>query len=121
MLSRPMLDALRAMAAAHDVTLFMLLHASFALLVGRYSGASDVVLGTTQANRGAPDVEGVVGLFMNPVALRVDLGGAPTFSELLARARGMRWRRSIIRRRRSISCSTRSPSNAPWRMPRWCR
>ena len=88
MLSRPMLDALRAMAAAHDVTLFMLLHASFALLVGRYSGASDVVLGTTQANRGAPDVEGVVGLFMNPVALRVDLGGAPTFSELLARARG---------------------------------
>jgi amino acid adenylation domain-containing protein len=79
-------EALRAAARRHEVTLFTLLHATFSLLVGRYSGASDVVVGTTLANRAAAGVEGVVGLFMNPVALRTDLSGLPSFAELMRRA-----------------------------------
>jgi amino acid adenylation domain-containing protein len=80
-------EALRQAARDHDVTLFVVLHASFSLLVGRYSGSTDVIVGTTFANRAAPGAEALVGLFMNPLALRTDLSGAPSFAQLLQRAR----------------------------------
>lgn len=77
---------LRECCAAHDVTLFMGLLASVAALLSRYSGQGDVVVGTAVANR-RPETESLIGLFVNTLALRVDLAGDPTVRELLARVR----------------------------------
>ncbi|HEX8246148.1 MAG TPA: condensation domain-containing protein, partial [Longimicrobium sp.] len=81
------LEALRALAARHDSTLFMVLLAGFTALLHRYSGETDVVVGTPIALRERPEFEGVIGLFVNTLALRVDLGGRPTVAELLRRVR----------------------------------
>src|SRR5205807_3706128 len=68
-------------------TLFMTLLASFQALLARYTGQEDIVVGTTVANRTRAETEGLVGFFLNTLALRGDLSGDPTFRELLARAR----------------------------------
>ncbi len=78
---------LREVAAAHGVTVFMLLTAAFSVLVGRLSGTTDVVVGTPVSHRPDPALEPLVGLFLNTVALRVDLGDNPTGAELLGRVR----------------------------------
>jgi amino acid adenylation domain-containing protein/thioester reductase-like protein len=71
---------------ANGATTFAGLLAAFGLLLGRYSGSTDVVIGSPTTRRPA-QLDGVVGLFVTPTALRVDLSGAPTVPELLARAR----------------------------------
>jgi len=76
-----------ALARAHDATPFMVYLAVFQLLLGRYAGQDDVLVGTAVANRATEDVEGVVGFFVNTLVLRGDLTGDPTFGELLARTR----------------------------------
>ncbi|HEY2737716.1 MAG TPA: condensation domain-containing protein, partial [Thermoanaerobaculia bacterium] len=68
-------------------TLFMTLFAAFAALLGRYTGRTDVVLGSPAANRHRPGTEGIIGFFVDNLVLRLDLGGDPTFRELLHRAR----------------------------------
>ncbi|WP_343064783.1 amino acid adenylation domain-containing protein [Marilutibacter spongiae] len=78
---------LNALAATHDASLFMVLHAAFALLVSRWSGESDVVIGTPIAGRAHPDLEGLVGFFINTLALRVEVDGASSFEDLLVQAR----------------------------------
>ncbi|HEX2207305.1 MAG TPA: amino acid adenylation domain-containing protein [Longimicrobium sp.] len=77
----------RAVAAAEQVTPFMATLAAFTALLGRYSGASDVVVGSPVAGRHRPESEPVVGLFVNTLALRTDLSGNPTFRELVRRVR----------------------------------
>jgi amino acid adenylation domain-containing protein len=77
--------ALRALARRGAATLFMALLAGFQALLGRLSGAVDVVVGTAVDQR-TPEVEGLIGLFVNLLALRGDLSGDPAFAELLARA-----------------------------------
>ncbi len=79
--------ALQALAQREGCTLFMVLLAAWQALLGRYSGQQDVVVGTTIANRTHRETEGLIGLFMNVLALRGDLSGDPTFRELLARVR----------------------------------
>ncbi|HEX4457689.1 MAG TPA: amino acid adenylation domain-containing protein, partial [Polyangia bacterium] len=69
------------------VTPFMTLLASFALVVGRYAGQRDVIVGAPVANRDRPELEGLIGFFVNTLALRVDLAGRPTFRELVQRVR----------------------------------
>ncbi|MFL5540204.1 MAG: non-ribosomal peptide synthetase, partial [Longimicrobiaceae bacterium] len=76
-----------ALARAHDATPFMVYLAVFQLLLGRYAGQSDLLVGTAVANRATEDVEGIVGFFVNTLVLRGDLSGDPTFGELLARTR----------------------------------
>ncbi|HEU0052730.1 MAG TPA: amino acid adenylation domain-containing protein, partial [Longimicrobium sp.] len=61
--------------------------AAFQCLLARYSGQSDVVVGTPVANRGRGETEGLVGFFVNMLALRTDLSGDPTFRETLRRVR----------------------------------
>jgi aspartate racemase len=65
----------------------MTVFAAFAALLGRYTGRADVVLGSPAANRHRPGTEGLFGFFVDNLVLRLDLGGDPTFRELLCRAR----------------------------------
>ncbi|HEX2080603.1 MAG TPA: non-ribosomal peptide synthase/polyketide synthase [Longimicrobium sp.] len=78
---------LKALSRRHGTTLFMTLLAGWATVLGRLSGQDDVVIGTPTANRGRREIEGLIGFFVNTLALRVDLSGAPTVAELLARVK----------------------------------
>jgi amino acid adenylation domain-containing protein len=79
--------ALEASGWQRGVTPFMTLFSAFAVLLSRYSGQSDLVIGIPIANRGRSEVEDLIGLFANTLALRADLGGDPLFPELTARVR----------------------------------
>ncbi|MBY6410481.1 amino acid adenylation domain-containing protein [Rhodococcus sp. BP-252] len=78
---------LAAFARDRGASLFMVVHAALAVLLGRLSGSSDVVVGTPVAGRGAAELDELVGMFVNTLALRteIDLGG--TFSGLVDEAR----------------------------------
>src|SRR5580700_359223 len=78
---------LRQAGGDQDATLFMTLLAGLSALLGRYTGQDDLAVGTFIANRPRAELEGLIGFFVNTLALRVDVGGDPTFAELLARAR----------------------------------
>ncbi|TDC85040.1 amino acid adenylation domain-containing protein [Micromonospora sp. KC606] len=78
---------MRQACAAARVTPFVGYLAGFNVLVSRYAGTDDVVVGTPVATRGLDDLEDVVGILVNTVPLRTDLSGAPTFTDLLARVR----------------------------------
>jgi amino acid adenylation domain-containing protein len=70
-----------------DVTLFMLLLSTFQVLLMRYTGQTDISVGTPIANRTRAELEGLIGFFINTLVLRTDLGGNPTFDLLLQRVR----------------------------------
>jgi amino acid adenylation domain-containing protein len=78
---------LKALSRRHGTTLYMTLLAGWAAVLGRLSGQDDVVIGTPTAGRGRPEVEGLIGFFVNTLALRVDLSGAPTVARLLERVK----------------------------------
>ncbi|WP_447008175.1 amino acid adenylation domain-containing protein [Saccharothrix isguenensis] len=78
---------LEELARAHGVTLFMVLLAGFAARLGRLAGQEDVVVGAPVAGRSHTDLEGLIGFFVNTLALRTHVGGDPTFTELLGRVR----------------------------------
>jgi amino acid adenylation domain-containing protein len=80
-------EGLRTAARRSDSTLFVSLLAVFATLLSRYSGQDDVVIGTPFAGRNRTELESMVGYFINPLALRIDLSGDPTFNELMERGR----------------------------------
>ncbi|MBV9110803.1 MAG: non-ribosomal peptide synthetase, partial [Gemmatimonadetes bacterium] len=71
------LERLREIARAEGTTLFVVVLAAFKVLLNRYSGAEDLVVGTPVAGRARREVEDVVGLFMNTMVLRTDLAGDP--------------------------------------------
>src|SRR5207253_11490142 len=78
---------LHELSRRHEATLFMTLLAGWQALLWRYSGQDDVVVGTPIANRTRQETEGLIGFFVNTLALRTDLSGDPTFAELLGRVR----------------------------------
>jgi amino acid adenylation domain-containing protein/non-ribosomal peptide synthase protein (TIGR01720 family) len=81
---------LLALAERHRVSMFMLMHAALAVLLDKHrpgSDTEDVVIGAPISERHDDALESVLGFFLNTLALRVDLGGNPTFAELLARAK----------------------------------
>jgi non-ribosomal peptide synthetase component F len=78
---------LRELSRDNGVTMFMTLLGAFAVLLSRYSGQEDVVVGTATANRGRREVEGLIGFFVNMLALRIDVSGDPSFGQLLGRVR----------------------------------
>ena len=80
-------DALRDFSAARGATRFMTLLAAFDVLLARYSGQEDLVVATPVATRDRTELEDLVGLLVNTVALRADLTGNPTFAELLEQVR----------------------------------
>src|SRR4029077_3713013 len=69
------------------VTLFMLLLAAVQTLLARWSGQTDLVVGTPIAHLTRAEVEGVIGCFVNTLALRTDLAGDPSFRALLGQVR----------------------------------
>ncbi|WP_405187009.1 amino acid adenylation domain-containing protein [Streptomyces anulatus] len=77
-----------ALARATRATRFVVLYAAYAATLGTTAGQDDVVVATLVSGRPGPEFAGVVGMFVNPVPLRVGIGGDPTFRELVARARG---------------------------------
>ncbi len=79
--------ALRSLAGERGATLAMALLAVFKVLLHRASGRCDVAVGSPIANRNRSEVEGLIGLFANTLVLRTDLGGDPSFVELLRRER----------------------------------
>ncbi len=78
---------LRELSRQEGVTLFMTLLSSFLVLLWRYSGQDDLVIGTPIANRNRLELEGLIGFFANTLILRTSLVGDPTFRELLVRVR----------------------------------
>ncbi len=79
--------ALGARSRKQHATLFMTLAAAFQVLLGRQSGQEDLVIGAPRAGRSRSGLAGTVGYFVNPVVLRGDLSGDPTFAELLGRTK----------------------------------
>jgi len=86
---RALADNLKLLSRREGATLFMTLLAAFAVLLHRYSSAEDVVMGTVSSGRKRTELEGLLGYFLNPVVLRNDLSGDPTFRELLHRTRNL--------------------------------
>ncbi|WP_144122868.1 non-ribosomal peptide synthetase [Catellatospora sichuanensis] len=80
-------DGLRRLAGREDATLFMVLLAAFHTLLYRWSGQTDVSIGMIADGRAHPDVAANIGHFVNPVVLRADLAGQPTFAGLLGQLR----------------------------------
>jgi len=88
-LSKDLADALKMLSRREGATLFMTLLTGFAVLLHRYSALEDVAIGTVSLGRKRSEVEGLLGYFLNPVVLRNDLSGDPTFRELLRRTRNV--------------------------------
>ncbi|HYG64186.1 MAG TPA: condensation domain-containing protein, partial [Thermoanaerobaculia bacterium] len=80
-------DAVRSLAARHGATMFTALLAAFQTQLGRYAGQDDFAVGSPTVGRGAPELDGLIGYFVNPVPLRADLAGNPSFGILLDRTR----------------------------------
>ncbi|MFE3188838.1 amino acid adenylation domain-containing protein [Nocardia sp. NPDC059240] len=82
-----MTRAAREFARAHHATLFMVVHAAFAVLLARLSGTGDIAIGTPVAGRGEAELDDAIGMFVNTLVLRTPVHGAESFVELLARTR----------------------------------
>jgi glycosyltransferase involved in cell wall biosynthesis len=86
-LSKDLSEQLKELSRKENVTLYMTLLAAFQTLLSRYSGQEDVVVGSPIAGRNQTETEGLIGFFINTLALRTDMRGNPTFRDLLAQVR----------------------------------
>jgi amino acid adenylation domain-containing protein len=80
-------DGLKQLGRRHDATLFMTLMAGYQALLHRYCRQDDLLIGTPTAGRTHPETRDLIGPFINTLVLRTDLGGDPTFGDLLGRVR----------------------------------
>ena len=86
-LSTPLTQALKHLSRDAGATLFMTLLTAFKILLYRYTGQTDLIVGSPVANRNRSEVEGLIGVFVNSLVLRTDLSGDPTVEALLGRIR----------------------------------
>jgi non-ribosomal peptide synthetase component F/SAM-dependent methyltransferase/acyl carrier protein len=86
-ISEPTVERLRELANSENATLFMVLLAALQTVVARTTGASDIPIGSAVANRPIAAAEPLIGFFVNTVVLRTQLNGAPSFREVVRRAR----------------------------------
>ncbi|MCF7848982.1 MAG: amino acid adenylation domain-containing protein, partial [Kiritimatiellales bacterium] len=84
---KPLQHLVRKRSHAEDVTPFMTLLAAFKVMMARYSGQEDIIIGTPVANRSPTETEPVIGLFLNNVVLRTDVARDISFRELLQRVK----------------------------------
>ena len=80
-------DAVHTLCRREKTTLFMTLLAAFNVLLHRYSGEDDIVVGAPIANRSRGELENLIGFFVNNLVLRTDLSANPSFRKLLGRVR----------------------------------
>jgi len=83
----PLTEALKSLGAQEGCTFFMVMLAVFQMLLQRYSGAEDIVIGAPLASRTSRELEPLIGNFLSVVPLRCDVSGDPSFVELLRRSR----------------------------------
>ncbi|MFC6010622.1 amino acid adenylation domain-containing protein, partial [Nocardia lasii] len=81
-------DAVAALARREGVTVFMVLHAALAILLARTAHTADIAIGTPVSGRGRPELDDLVGMFVNTVVLRTEVGERLSFREFLADLRG---------------------------------
>ncbi|HEU4558162.1 MAG TPA: amino acid adenylation domain-containing protein, partial [Longimicrobium sp.] len=86
-LSLELLERLQALGRSEGATLYMTLLGAFQVLLSKYGGGEDVVVGSPIAGRTRREVEELIGFFVNTLVLRTDLGGDPSFREVLRRVR----------------------------------
>ena len=86
-LSPELTEGLKELTRREGMTLLMTLLSGFVLLLNRYSGEEDVVVGATHANRERPEAEKVIGILANTLVLRVNLAGAESFRDVMKRVR----------------------------------
>ncbi|MCP4414818.1 MAG: amino acid adenylation domain-containing protein, partial [Gammaproteobacteria bacterium] len=86
-LSGELIRGLEALSQAEGATLFMTLLATFKVLLHRYSGQDDIVVGSPIANRHYSEIENLIGFFVNTLVMRTDVSGNPDFRELLRQVR----------------------------------
>ena len=86
-LSGGLLEGLKELSRGEGVTLFMTMLAVFEVLLWRYSGQEEILVGTPIANRNRVETEGLIGFFVNTLVMRGDLSGDPRFREFLGRVR----------------------------------
>ncbi|KAF9997036.1 hypothetical protein BGZ65_007383, partial [Modicella reniformis] len=80
-------QALKDLSQKHGMTLYMTILAAWSAVLSRLSGQDDIIIGSPTANRNNHQIESLIGLFVNTLALRVDLSGDPSVSQLLERVR----------------------------------
>lgn len=78
---------LKELSERLGATLYMTLVAAFNVLLYRYTGQEDIVIGSPVANRESVELQGLIGLFVNTLVVRTDLSGNPAFNELVCRVR----------------------------------
>ncbi|MBE9205824.1 amino acid adenylation domain-containing protein [Nostoc sp. LEGE 06077] len=86
-INQDLTQKLKRLSQESGTTLFMTLLAVFALLLSRYSGQKDIIVGSAIANRNRREIEPLIGFFVNTLALRTNLEGNPSFLELLQRVK----------------------------------
>src|SRR4051812_10868223 len=86
-LSLQLLERLQRLGQGEGATLYMVLLGAFQVLLGRYGGTDDVVVGTPIAGRTRGETEGLIGFFVNTLVLRTDLSGNPSFREVVGPVR----------------------------------
>ncbi|HST60165.1 MAG TPA: amino acid adenylation domain-containing protein, partial [Longimicrobium sp.] len=82
-----LLERLRTLGRSEGATLYMVLLSAFQVLLSKYAGSDDVVVGSPIAGRTRGEVEELIGFFVNALVLRTDLSGNPSFREVLGRVR----------------------------------
>jgi non-ribosomal peptide synthetase component F len=87
-LNEELSERVKALGQAEGATLFMMLLAAFDVLLWRYTGSSDVVVGTPIAGRTRREVEALIGFFVNTLVLRAEVSGERSFRELVREVRG---------------------------------
>ena len=87
-LDEALVQGLKALSLRHGATLFMTLLAAWAVLLSRLSGQEDVVIGTPIGEPGTREVEGLIGFFVNTLALRVDVSSSPTVAAFAGAGKG---------------------------------
>jgi hypothetical protein len=88
-LPRKLSEGLKELSRREGVTLFMPLLAALQILLQRYTGQDDIVVGTPIANRTRKELEGLIGFFVNTLVMRSNVAGNPSFREFLGRVREM--------------------------------
>jgi amino acid adenylation domain-containing protein/thioester reductase-like protein len=82
-------QALQTLSQQESVTLYMVLLAAFKVLLYRYTGQTDILVGSAIANRNRPEIEGLIGFFANTLVLRTQVSGDLSFREFLSQVRNV--------------------------------